>query len=225
MRGGTAECAEELGKLQLEARRLLSVSVPGVRLRRRQVLGPRRKRQRSTACSPASAACRRFGCGCRADSCSCAQGGEGHRATARGRGQNGRAARQEANPTREPRVAHSGHPHSPWPGSLPTAPPQLACPTAACLWAGTHARRRCWHADIPSDRAQSHGPARDLVNFRLGSRLRRPNCHSCEHTSCAVCVVSPFLELKVAVLGPKIADFFLAGLRPAPRWGCRPRPR
>ena len=39
-----------------------------------------------------------------------------------------------------------------------------------------------------------------------------------------VCVV-PFLELKVAVLGPKIADFFFAGLRPAPRWGSRPRPR
>jgi hypothetical protein len=30
---------------------------------------------------------------------------------------------------------------------------------------------------------------------------------------------------KVAVFGPKIVDFLLAGLRPAPRWGSRPRPQ
>ena len=115
LRGGTAECAEELGKLQLEARRLLSVSVPGVRLRRRQVLGPRRKRQRSTACSPASAACRRFGCGCRAGSCSCAQGGEGHRATARGRGQSGRGCQAGGQPhARAPSCTQ-------WPSTQPLA--------------------------------------------------------------------------------------------------------
>ena len=30
---------------------------------------------------------------------------------------------------------------------------------------------------------------------------------------------------KVAVFGPKIVDFLLAGLRPAPRWASRPRPQ
>ena len=127
LRGGTAECAEELGKLQLEARRLLSVSVPGVRLRRRQVLGPRRKRQRRTVCRVRPAADLAA-----AAEQAAAAAHKTEKATAQQlevAAKEAAAARQEANPTREPRVAHSGHPHSPWPCSLPTAPPQLACPS------------------------------------------------------------------------------------------------
>ena len=188
VRGGTAECAEELGKLQLEARRLLSVSVPGVRLRRRQVLGPRRKRQRSTACSPASAACRRFGCGCRADSCNCAQGGEGHRATARGRGQNGRLPGRRPTPRESPEL-HTVAIHTalgpvacPLPHRSLHVPPQLACGLAHMR--GVAAGTLISLAIEPRVTAPHV-----IVNFRLGSRLRRPNCHSCEHISCAVCVV------------------------------------
>ena len=184
LRGGTAECAEELGKLQLEARRLLSVSVPGVRLRRRQVLGPRRKRQRSTACSPASAACRRLAAAAEQTAAAAHKAEKPTAQQLEVAAKTAEAARQEANPTREPRVAHSGHPHSPWPCSLPAAPhrslpvpPQLACGLAHMR--GVAAGTLISLAIEPRVTAPHV-----IVNFRLGSRLRR-----CEHTSCAVCVV------------------------------------
>ena len=63
------------------------------------------------------------------------------------------------------------------------------------------------------------------VNFRLRQPLEAADLSfaSTPHVTCERCVWLPFMELKVAVLGPKIADFFLAGRSPAPRWGPPPQ--